>query len=97
MELSSQCIGSFRATQIREASMDSIAIQGQVDEQHRLTAVVPGTIPPGPVTVWLATSSDEDEAGANWMAGIGQHWADELGDARQDIYTLSDGEAVDPT
>lgn len=77
--------------------MDSIAIQGQVDDQHRLSAVVPGSVPPGPVTVWIATSTQEDDAGAMWTAGIGQEWAEELGDAREDIYTLSDGEAVDPT
>jgi hypothetical protein len=80
-----------------EASMESIPIQGQVDDQHRLTAVVPGSIPPGPVTVWITAGVDEDEAGPSWMAGIAQQWADELGDARQDIYTLSDGEAIDPT
>jgi len=76
--------------------MDSIAIQGHVDDQHRLSAVVPGSVPPGPVTVWIATSTQEDDAGAAWTSGIGHQWADELGDARQDIYTLSDGEAVDP-
>jgi hypothetical protein len=76
--------------------MNSIAIQGQVDDQHRLSAVVPESIPAGPVTVWLATSVQEDDAGAAWTAGIGHQWADELGDARQDIYTLEDGEAVDP-
>jgi hypothetical protein len=29
------------------------------------------------------------------MAGVSRQWADELGDTRQDIYTLADGEAVD--
>ncbi len=77
--------------------MDSMPIQGHVDEQHRLTAVVPASIPPGPVTVRISTNPGEDEAGPNWMAGIGQQWADELGDARQDLYTLSDGEGLDPT
>jgi hypothetical protein len=77
--------------------MNSIAIQGQVDDQHRLSAVVPESIPAGPVTVWLATGAQEDDAGVAWMAGMGHQWADELGDARQDIYSLADGEAVDPT
>lgn len=76
--------------------MDSIAIQGHVDDQHRLSAVVPGSVPPGPVTVWIAGNGQEDGAGAAWMAGISHQWADELSDARQDIYTLADGEAVDP-
>jgi hypothetical protein len=75
--------------------MNSISIHGQVDDQHRLSAVVPESVPPGPVTVWL-TTAQEDEAGAAWMAGISQQWADELSDPRQDIYTVADGEAVDP-
>jgi hypothetical protein len=75
--------------------MSSIPIQGQVDDQHRLSAVVPESVPPGPVTIWLAPT-EEDDAGGAWMQGIAQQWADELLDARQDIYTLSDGEALDP-
>lgn len=75
--------------------MTSITIQGQVDDQHRLSAVVPASVPPGPVTVRL-TTDQEDDSGVAWSAGISHQWADELGDARQDIYTLADGEAVDP-
>jgi hypothetical protein len=75
--------------------MNSISIHGQIDDQHRLSAVVPESVPPGPVTVWLI-AAQEDEAGAAWMAGIGQQWANELGDPREDIYTVADGEAVDP-
>ena len=78
-------------------SMDSVSIQGHVDDQHRLSAIVPGSVPPGPVTVWIAPSTkDEDESGSAWMSGVGAQWAEELGDARQDIYTLADGEPVDP-
>ncbi|MEX2171205.1 MAG: hypothetical protein WD851_17930 [Pirellulales bacterium] len=72
------------------------AVQGQVDEQHRLTAVLPDTVPPGPMTVWFSAAS-EDDAGTAWMDGIGQQWADDLSDPQQDIYTLADGEAFDPT
>ena len=75
--------------------MNSIIIQGKIGDQHRLSAVVPESIPPGPVTVWLSTTR-EDEAGVAWMAGITHQWADELADVQQDIYTLADGEAVDP-
>lgn len=75
--------------------MNPITIQGLVDEQHRLTAIVPDSIPPGPVTVSLATSQ-EDDAGVNWAGGVSRQWTDELSDSRQDIYTLADGEAVDP-
>ena len=76
--------------------MNSISIQGQVDDQHRLSAVVPESVPAGQVTVWIAAGAREDDAGAAWMAGISQQWADELSDPREDIYTLEDGEAVDP-
>jgi hypothetical protein len=38
---------------------------------------------------------DEDEAGASWPYNISRAWSDELGDARQDIYTLADGQPVD--
>jgi hypothetical protein len=74
--------------------MTSIPIQALVDDQHRLSAVVPESIPPGPVTVWL-TPVQEDAAGVAWAAGIAQQWADDLQDSRQDIYTLADGEALD--
>jgi hypothetical protein len=76
--------------------MDSIPIQGHVDDQHRLSAVVPGSIPPGPVTVWLTVNVQEDDAGAAWTAGVSHQWADDLNDVREDIYTLADGDAVDP-
>ena len=74
--------------------MSTIPIQGQVDDQHRLSAVVPKSVPPGPVTLWLS-SPHEDDAGAAWMNGVSAQWASELGDPRQDIYTEFDGEAVD--
>ena len=76
--------------------MDSIRIDGIIDNEHRLLADVPGCIPPGPVTVWIAPASrDEDDAGGAWANGIANEWADELNDTRQDFYTLADGEAVD--
>jgi hypothetical protein len=77
--------------------MNSIEIQAHVDDHHRLLAIVPESIPPGPVTVWISTNAQEDDAGAAWMVGVSQQWADELGDVQQDIYTLDDGEAIDPT
>jgi hypothetical protein len=77
--------------------MDSHCVQGHVDDQHRLSATVPGSVPPGPVTIWIAPGTHgDDDAGARWMNGISAEWADELGDPRQDLYTLSDGESVDP-
>lgn len=64
--------------------MSSIPIYGPVDDQHRLSAVVPESIPPGPVTVWMV-AAQEDEAGAQWSAGVSEQWRDELRDSRQDI------------
>ena len=82
--------------------MDSISIQGHVDDEHRLSAIVPGSVPPGPVTVWIGAAGpddnnapEEDDAGAAWMAGVSEQWREELSDAREDLYTLADGESVD--
>jgi len=75
--------------------MDAVRINGHVDSQHRLSAVVPESIPPGPVTVLIVGHCDEDEAGEAWMSGVAREWADELSDVRQDIYTLSDGAPQD--
>ncbi len=71
--------------------MNAVQVSGQVDGQHRLSAVVPDSVPPGPVTVLIVGQPGEDDAGAAWMSGVAREWADELRDAQQDIYTLSDG------
>jgi hypothetical protein len=73
--------------------MNMVRINGHVDGRHRLSGVVPDSIPSGPVTVFVLRPGDEDDAGDAWMAGIAHEWADELSDVRQDIYTLSDGAA----
>jgi hypothetical protein len=75
--------------------MNSVKVTGNVDQNHRLWAQVPATVPPGPVTVLIVPLSQEDEAGEAWTKGIARQWADELGDPDQDIYTLADGEPVD--
>ena len=75
--------------------MDAGKVSGNVDENRRLSARVPATIPPGPVTILIVPASQEDEAGTAWAAGIAREWADELRDPGQDIYTLTDGEPVD--
>ena len=74
--------------------MGAVTVTGHVDEQHRLSAEVPDSIPPGPVTVSVVPASEEDDGGDAWMAGIAREWADDLSDPRQDIYTLEDGEPV---
>ena len=82
--------------------MESIPLEGHVDDQHRLTVNVPGSIPPGPVVVWIAPAivakgnvSKEEPAGAAWAEGVARDWAAELSDTRQDIYSLADGDALD--
>ena len=74
--------------------MHALRVTGNVDENHHLSARVPATIPPGPVTVLIVPASQEDEAGGAWAAGIACEWADELSDSNQDIYTMADGEPV---
>ena len=83
------------------SAMKTISLLGQVDKDHRLSAVVPSEIPPGPVKFDLEVPSgiadiaSEDEAGGAWALGASREWAEDLADPRQDIYTLNDGEPVD--
>ena len=74
--------------------MNTAKVIGKVDENHQLSAQVPATIPPGPVTVLIVPVMHRDETGDAWTAGIAREWADELSDPAQDIYTLADGEPV---
>ena len=73
--------------------MKAIELPGNVDKQHRLRAQVPEGFPTGPVRV-IVLLPDEDDAGIAWASGIAKQWVDELGDSRQDIYTLEDGQPV---
>ena len=73
--------------------MRAIELIGDIDEGHRLRAQVPEELPPGPVRL-IVLLPDEDEAGNPWAQGIAKEWSDQLADARQDIYTLEDGQAV---
>lgn len=75
--------------------MNAVRVSGRVDGQHRLSAVVPDSIPPGPVTLLIVNHGGKDESGDEWMLGVAREWVDELSDARQDIYTLSDGAPQD--
>lgn len=74
--------------------MNTVKVNGHVDEHHRLTAEVPVSVPVGQVTVLIVPASHEDDVGDDWMAGVAQEWADDLIDERQDIYTLADGEPI---
>ena len=73
--------------------MKAIELIGDVDDQHRLQARVPEEVPAGLVRL-IVLVPEEDETGAAWAHGIATEWADELRDARQDIYTLQDGQPV---
>ncbi len=74
--------------------MSTVRVNGNVDENHQLTADVPESVPAGPVTVLIVPSTQEDDAGDAWMAGVAHEWADDLSDPLQDIYTLADGSPV---
>jgi hypothetical protein len=76
-----------------EQQMKAIELLGDVDENHRLRAQVPEELPAGPVRL-IVLWPDEDEAGTAWARGIASEWAGELGDPRQDLYTLEDGQPV---
>ena len=75
--------------------MRTITLKAVVDENRRLLADAPASVPPGPVQVTLnLPSADEDDA-AEWSGAIASSWAADWSDPREDIYSLSDGEAVD--
>ena len=74
--------------------MNAVSVIAQVDEKHQLFAIVPDSVPPGPVNVLVVPAVQEDDAGIAWMMGVAEEWAGDLGDARQDIYSLTDGEPV---
>jgi hypothetical protein len=71
--------------------MKAIELMGNIDEQHNLRANVPTGLPAGPVRL-IVLLPDEDDIGAAWANGIAREWTDELRDARQDLYTLDDGQ-----
>ena len=75
--------------------MKAIELTAQVDASHILQVALPASVLPGQVRVIVLTPEpEEDAAGSAWMNGIAHEWAEELQDARQDIYTLDDGEPV---
>ena len=74
--------------------MKAIELIGDIDEQHRLRASVPEELPVGSVRL-IVLLAEEDDAGTVWPQGIAREWAHELGDSRQDIYTLADGQLID--
>ena len=74
-------------------AMKAIELIGDIDKDHTLHAQVPPDLPVGPVRL-IVLLPDEDDAGSVWSEGVAREWADELKDARQDIYSLEDGQPV---
>lgn len=75
--------------------MKSIIIDGQIDEQHLLRAVVPTNLLPGPFRFVMTILEGDDELFVDdWTRGIGKQWLAKLSDPREDIYTLDDGEPI---
>jgi hypothetical protein len=74
--------------------MKAVELRGEIDDQHRLHAEAPLSLPAGSVRVILLIP-DEDEGGAAWSGGVSSEWSADLGDSAQDIYTLNDGQPVD--
>jgi hypothetical protein len=75
--------------------MEGIRVTGQVTADHQLVARVPSSVPPGEVTILVLPSAEEGITEGEWMAAVAREWEEELADARQDIYTLADGEPLD--
>jgi hypothetical protein len=67
--------------------MRKIELVGTIDEQHRLSLLVPAEIPSGPVKIVLEIEEEPDD----WAAGIACVWERDWSDPREDIYTLEDG------
>ena len=74
--------------------MKAVELQGEIDDQHRLHANVPQSLPTGSVRV-IIFMPEEDEAGLAWAAGVSSEWSAELNDPAQDTYTLNDGQPID--
>ena len=70
-----------------------IEVLADVDERHRLCVELPKYVHPGPVRVLVFLPPQE--GGARWTEAVARAWADELEDARQDLYTLEDGTPVE--
>ena len=68
--------------------MTRIELVGTVDEQHRLSLIVPEQIKSGTVKVILEIGDDDED---DWAQGIAHIWARDWNDPREDIYTLEDG------
>ena len=74
--------------------MRAVELQGEIDDQHRLHADVPLSLPAGLVRV-IVLISEEDEGGPAWAGSLSSGWSAELNDPAQDINALNDGQPGD--
>jgi hypothetical protein len=74
--------------------MKAFELEGEIDDQHRLRADVPQSLPAGSVRI-IVLISEEDDGGSAWTAGVSSEWSADLNDPAQDIYTLDDGQPID--
>jgi len=76
--------------------MRTSELTAEVDERRQLIVSLPHTVLPGPVRLLiLGPEPGAHGADAAWMNAIAREWAAELGDDREDLYTLQDGEPLD--
>lgn len=83
----------MRYTACEVASVKTIELVGEIDDQHQLHARVPAGFPAGSVRI-VVMAAEEDEAGLAWASGLRSEWSEELSDSTQDIYTLAGGRPV---
>jgi hypothetical protein len=74
--------------------MKAIELTGDIDADRHLTAQAPHELRPGRVRL-LVLAPDDDPAESVWMHAVSAEWSKELGDLREDIYTLEDGRPLD--
>ena len=74
--------------------MRAIPVVGEIGEDHKIRAEAPVDLLPGRIQL-MVVRPDEDEAGAFGPWDVSQAWSDDLGDARQDLYSPADGQPID--
>ena len=83
--------------------MKTIELVGHVDEQHQLHAEVPASVAPGEVKLLVLVPEGEEDwewpapdlTKEEWAQFVAHGLRNELGDPREDIYSLEDGEPED--
>ena len=75
--------------------MRALEMVADVDREHQLRLDLPISVKSDRVRVLvLVPESNEEEMETGWLRGMAREWAAELGDEREDLYTLEDGEPI---